>query len=102
MAESLKNFADYETPNVKNTLEQLAYAIETLEQHRKLMQDRIDVRALQPLDLYRVICQGVKDELKIRENALSKETKKLNALEKAAVKTRNSRTRVIQVRIIQN
>ena len=56
----LRTFADNETPNVKGTLENVSFAIEAVEQHRKLLQERIDVRAKQPLELYKVICRGVK------------------------------------------
>jgi hypothetical protein len=33
----LKTFADQETPNVQVTLENLALAVDALEQHRKML-----------------------------------------------------------------
>ncbi len=37
MAGVLRNFSDHETPNVKQTLENVALTLEAVEQHRKIM-----------------------------------------------------------------
>ncbi|EPZ34406.1 FAM92 protein domain-containing protein [Rozella allomycis CSF55] len=96
----LKNISDLETPNLNAALENVALAFDAVEQHRKIMIDRMDVRAKQNLHLYKIILAHkiiiLKDELKLRENAVTKETKKQQALEKATIKSGIDKTKIVQ------
>ncbi|RKP18302.1 hypothetical protein ROZALSC1DRAFT_29995, partial [Rozella allomycis CSF55] len=99
----LKNISDLETPNLNAALENVALAFDAVEQHRKIMIDRMDVRAKQNLHLYKIILAHkiiiLKDELKLRENAVTKETKKQQALEKATIKSGIDKTKISQLEL---
>lgn len=60
MAAVLKGFSDRETRNIKATLGNLSEAFEAIESHRKILVERMEIRAKQPLSLYKIICKGVK------------------------------------------
>ncbi|KAI9188695.1 hypothetical protein H9P43_000116 [Blastocladiella emersonii ATCC 22665] len=95
----MKVFAERETPGVKSCLTATAEGIAEVEKLRKEMQDRIDVKCREPLGMYASICDGVLDDLKVREVAIRKEQEKQSALDRIQVRDSGNRTKLSQGQI---
>ncbi|KAI9222011.1 FAM92 protein [Blastocladiella britannica] len=99
LANVLKVFAERETPNIKHALQCAAEGIVEVEISRKEMQDRVDAKCRDPLATYASICDGVLDDLKVRELAIKKEQEKQVALDRVNMSQATNRTRISQGQI---
>ncbi|KAJ1507934.1 hypothetical protein HMI56_007539, partial [Coelomomyces lativittatus] len=61
--------------------------------------DRVNLKSREPLGLYGSICDGVLDDLKVRETAIRKEYEKQLALDRLQVRDTANRTRISQGQI---
>lgn len=59
------------------------------------MQERVEIRCAQPLNAYKLVTKKIKEDLKARDNALSKEMKKQRALDQVTIKEPGNVSRIV-------
>ncbi|ORZ30419.1 FAM92 protein [Catenaria anguillulae PL171] len=96
LANVMKVFAERETPGVKACLVAAAETVTEVEKLRKEMQDRVNLKCREPLGMYASICDGVLDDLKVREVAIRKEQEKQLQLDRIQVRESGNRTKINQ------
>lgn len=96
LAVALKSYANGETPCIKEALNGMAEHLQELQKHRKYMQDRLEIRAREPLGVYKNMSKAVRMELKMRDSALKREQQKKVQLDSIAIRDAGNRSKITQ------
>ncbi|KAJ3333755.1 hypothetical protein HDU76_004251 [Blyttiomyces sp. JEL0837] len=96
MSTLLKAYSDTETSQFKALLQCYSGMLAEVEKEREKMMERMQALTEGPLKMYPAICSKVKEEARTRENALDKEMKKQQQLDKVMMKDSGNRPKISQ------
>ncbi|KAI3637047.1 hypothetical protein MIR68_004753 [Amoeboaphelidium protococcarum] len=94
LAVALKQFSETESPNLESALMSTAEAMVDIEEYRKYMHDRMQIKVAEPVKMYKTICTTLMEEVKNREQAVQKEQRKHAELEKTAINDTLNRQKI--------
>ncbi|KAI9002673.1 FAM92 protein-domain-containing protein [Gaertneriomyces semiglobifer] len=95
----LKSFSETEAPSLATVLEGIADLINEKEDIHQASIQSINANSKEPLRLYPMICNRMKNEIRAMEDTVSKETKKRDTLDRILIKDAANRTRVSQAQL---
>ncbi|KAJ3227805.1 hypothetical protein HK099_000059 [Clydaea vesicula] len=99
MSEVFQDFSDSEAPALSEILSSIAEKLKEREKSREVMSNRISVMCGEPLKIYSTLCSKVKAELKIRDNAYDKQSRKKSSLDKMIINNSGDRSKINQAQL---
>eukprot|EP01135_Chromosphaera_perkinsii_P005968 Nk52_evm13s375 gene=Nk52_evmTU13s375 len=99
LTQNIAIYADNETPGIKQAFGGISEAFGELYVHRQLHAERLQLKVMQPLHMYKKICKIAKDDLHAREGVKHKEVKKSNSLSQLQAKDPTNRTKISQAKL---
>ncbi|KAJ3145585.1 hypothetical protein HDU86_000862 [Geranomyces michiganensis] len=99
LAVVLKMFSETEAPALSDVLGGLSELLTERELARENALQRINLLSQEPLKLYSMICNRMKNEVKARESAIKKEQQKQENFDRVVIKDGTNTTKINQMQL---
>ncbi len=94
---NLKNFGSSEATQLGDFLALFGEALHSREMVREETTTKIALYSIEPLKLYHILCNKLRNEVRTRESALDKEQRKLTNLDRVMIRESNNRSKVVGI-----